>query len=241
MTRTRTDREGVIEKFGVPPERIVDYLALMGDAIDNIPGVPKCGPKTAAKWLNEYGSLDDVIAHAGDVGGKIGENLRATLPQLPLSRQLATIKTDVDLTEGPRDLKLRPRDTDALRELYARYEFRQALKELDASGSTDDDHSPSDPPSAAKEPDPEREKSPTAEPGSYELVTTQESFEAWLAKLRGAELFAFDTETTASIRCGPSWWVFPSACRWAKPATSRSATITPAPRRNFRSRTCSRH
>ncbi len=197
MTRTRTDREGVIEKFGVPPERIADYLALMGDAIDNIPGVPKCGPKTAAKWLNEYGSLDDVIARAGDVGGKIGENLRATLPQLPLSRQLATIKTDVDLTEGPRDLKLRPRDTDALRELYARYEFRQALKELDASGSTDDDHSPSDPPSAAKEPDPEREKSPTAEPGSYELVTTQESFEAWLAKLRGAELFAFDTETTA--------------------------------------------
>ena len=197
MTRTRTDREGVIEKFGVPPERIVDYLALMGDAIDNIPGVPKCGPKTAAKWLNEYGSLDDVIAHAGDVGGKIGENLRATLPQLPLSRQLATIKTDVDLTEGPRDLKLRPRDTDALRELYARYEFRQALKELDASGPTDDDHSASDPPSAAKEPDPEREKSPTAEPGSYELVTTQESFEGWLAKLRGAELFAFDTETTA--------------------------------------------
>ena len=134
MTHTRTDREGVIEKFGVPPERIVDYLALMGDAIDNIPGVPKCGPKTAAKWLNEYGSLDAVIAHADDVKGKLGENLRDTLPQLPLSRQLATIKTDVELDQGPRDLTLRERDTQALRGLYSRYEFRQALKELEASG-----------------------------------------------------------------------------------------------------------
>ncbi|HJR10582.1 MAG TPA: DNA polymerase I, partial [Rhodanobacteraceae bacterium] len=139
MTRTRMGRAGVVEKFGVPPERIVDYLALMGDSIDNIPGVPKCGPKTAAKWLNEYGSLDGVIARADEVKGKVGENLRAALPQLPLSRQLATIKTDVGLDEGPRDLKLRERDADTLRELYARYEFRQALAELDkqSSGGSD--------------------------------------------------------------------------------------------------------
>jgi DNA polymerase-1 len=134
MTHSRLDRAGVVEKFGVPPERIVDYLTLMGDAIDNIPGVPKCGPKTAAKWLNEYGSLDAVVAHAGDVKGKVGENLRAALPQLPLSHQLATIKTDVELDAGPRDLKLRTRDVDTLREMYARYEFRQALKELDEKG-----------------------------------------------------------------------------------------------------------
>src|SRR6185312_5880013 len=137
MSRTRLDRDGVVEKFGVPPERIIDYLALMGDSIDNIPGVAKCGPKTAAKWLNEYGSLNDVIANADKVGGKIGENLRAVLAQLPLSRQLATIKTDVVLEQGPGDLLLRNRNAEALRELYARYEFRQALKELDQTGTDD--------------------------------------------------------------------------------------------------------
>ncbi|HEX5489041.1 MAG TPA: 5'-3' exonuclease H3TH domain-containing protein, partial [Rhodanobacteraceae bacterium] len=104
MTRSSLDRTGVIEKFGVPPERIIDYLALMGDSIDNIPGVAKCGPKTAAKWLNQYGTLDDVIARAHEVGGKIGDNLRAALAQLPLSRQLATIRTDVALEAGPQDL-----------------------------------------------------------------------------------------------------------------------------------------
>ena len=208
MTHTRTDREGVIEKFGVPPERIVDYLALMGDAIDNIPGVPKCGPKTAAKWLNEYGSLDAVIAHADDVKGKLGENLRDTLPQLPLSRQLATIKTDVELDQGPRDLTLRERDTQALRGLYSRYEFRQALKELEASGlgtrdsgldqadsSIDTARSrnagssrDSASQSAASTPSPETR---------YELVTTQKQLDAWLVRLRKADLIAFDTETTS--------------------------------------------
>ncbi len=131
MSHTSTDRDAVIEKFGVPPERIVDYLALMGDSVDNIPGVPKCGPKTAAKWLNQYGSLNEVIAHADEIKGKIGENLRAALDQLPLSRELATIRTDVKLDHGPRDLALHERDVETLRGLYARYEFRQALKELD--------------------------------------------------------------------------------------------------------------
>jgi DNA polymerase-1 len=200
MSRSRLDREGVLEKFGVPPERIVDYLALMGDSIDNIPGVAKCGPKTAAKWLNEYGSLDGVIARASEVGGKIGENLRAALPHLPLSRQLATIKIDVGLDGGPRDLKLRERDVDALRELYARYEFRQALKELEQHGGHDaaaasftaSTPTPQAPPGAAVISSavrgPERE---------YELVTTPAQLQAWLAKLRDAELIAFDTETTS--------------------------------------------
>ena len=225
MSRSRLDRDGVVEKFGVPPERIVDYLALMGDSIDNIPGVVKCGPKTAAKWLNEYGSLDDVIARAGDVGGKIGENLRAALPQLPLSRQLATIKVDVELDEGPRDLELRERDADTLRELYARYEFRQALAELDkqSSGGTgskstvipgqpagldpessDSGHASRNTPGSGS---PLRgvgndEQTETAEAnqphsGKYELITTRAQLNAWLEKLRNAELIAFDTETTS--------------------------------------------
>ena len=219
MSRSRLDREGVVEKFGVPPERIVDYLALMGDSIDNIPGVPKCGPKTAAKWLNEYGSLDDVIARAGDVGGKIGENLRAALPQLPLSRQLATIKTDVRLDEGPRDLKLRERDAGALRELYARYQFRQALAELDKQPSARGDAGSVVAPGAAEGRDRESNAVATSADkgldagsplrdvrndeggasgtGTYELVTTRKQLDAWLAKLRKAELVAFDTETTS--------------------------------------------
>ena len=196
MTHTRTDREGVIEKFGVPPERIVDYLALMGDAIDNIPGVPKCGPKTAAKWLNEYGSLDAVIAHAGDVKGKIGENLRETLPQLPLSRRLATIKTDVELDQGPRDLTLRERDADTLRELYSRYEFRQALAELDKPATDSKQRPPESAPADPASHPLQQEQRGDVEK-NYELVTTRKQLDAWLVQLRKADLIAFDTETTS--------------------------------------------
>ncbi|TAN03821.1 MAG: DNA polymerase I [Rhodanobacteraceae bacterium] len=219
MTRSKLDRDGVIEKFGVPPECIVDYLALMGDSIDNIPGVPKCGPKTAAKWLGEYGSLDGVIAHAGDVGGKIGESLRATLPQLPLSRKLATIKTDVALDKGPRELKLRGRDADTLRELYSRYEFRQALAELDKNAQSEADAKSIAIPGPAKDRDPgssapavgadkrldsgsplrgvRNDEGGASAAGTYELVTTQKQLDGWLAQLRKAELIAFDTETTS--------------------------------------------
>jgi DNA polymerase-1 len=225
MTRSSLDRAGVIGKFGVPPERIVDYLALMGDSIDNIPGVPKCGPKTAAKWLNQYGTLDDVIAHAHEVGGKIGENLRAALAQLPLSRQLATIRTDVPLEVGPGDLLLRERDVDALRELYARYEFRQALKELEASGPGTGDRGPEKPGPGTGNREPGTAidsasnnvegiievkaghatstpltpgpRSPVPGPAEYDLVTTREQLDTWLAKLRTADLIAFDTETTS--------------------------------------------
>ena len=131
MKNQRIDVPEVIEKFGVPPSLVGDVLALMGDSVDNVPGIDKCGPKTAAKWLAQYDSLDGVMANAGEVKGKIGDNLRAALDRLPLNRDLVTIKTDVPLDQGPRELKLRGRDVDALRELYTRYGFTAALRELE--------------------------------------------------------------------------------------------------------------
>ena len=211
MTSTVMDRDGVMEKFGVMPQQIIDFLALTGDAIDNIPGVPKCGPKTAAKWLAEYATLEGVIANADKIGGKIGESLRATLTQLPLSRQLATIKTDVPLEFGPTELTQRDADTALLRELYTRYEFKAALKDLDAAergfgvtglAAVESRNSGSEtPPATAVSP----ARAATAyapaaalsTPGEYELITTQPAFDAWLEKLRSAELIAFDTETTS--------------------------------------------
>jgi DNA polymerase-1 len=190
----------VIEKFGVRADQIIDYLALMGDKVDNIPGVDKCGPKTAAKWLAEYGSLDGVIANADRIGGKIGENLRAVIDRLPLNRTLTTIKTDVSLQHAPQALVLRERHVDALRTLYTRYGFNQALKELDGGAATA---------TAEKEPGVARgsgfvaapSPSPAgidpalSVPGEYECVTTQAQLDAWVTRLRDASEFAFDTET----------------------------------------------
>ncbi|HET6913537.1 MAG TPA: DNA polymerase I [Rhodanobacteraceae bacterium] len=193
MSGSVLDRAGVIEKFGVPPERVIDLLALMGDMIDNIPGVPKCGPKTAAKWIGQYGDLDGVIAHAEEVGGKIGENLRAALPQLPLSRQLATIKLDCELEVAPTDLRLRDRDVEALRELYTRYAFTQALKELEKGSGSFSEAKPAIAPNTGAK----MNLTPFPQPGEYELVTTRAQLDAWLGKLRSAELIAFDTETTS--------------------------------------------
>ena len=130
MSDTALDHDGVIEKYGVPPELIVDYLALMGDSVDNIPGVPKVGPKTAAKWLATYGSLDEVIAHSDAVKGKIGQNLRDSVDALPLSRELARIRCDVDFGTGIADLTPGSPDEDALREHFERYEFKPWLEEL---------------------------------------------------------------------------------------------------------------
>jgi DNA polymerase-1 len=182
MSNTILDPAGVVEKFGVPPERIIDYLALVGDTSDNIPGVPKVGPKTAAKWLNEYGSLDEIVAHADEIKGKIGENLRASLDTLALSRQLATIRCDVNLEDDPASLRRREPDRDALREWYKRLEFNTWLRQLDEGAPE------AAPPAAARAPAPETD---------YETLLTQARLDAWLQRLERAELFAFDTETTS--------------------------------------------
>lgn len=203
MSGSRLDStESVIEKFGVRPEQIVDFLALMGDTVDNVPGVEKCGPKTAAKWLGEYGTLDAIIEKAGEIKGKIGDNLRAALPRLPLNRTLVTIKTDVALDGGPETLPLRERHVDALRELFARYGFNQALKELE--GGIGDAST-----IAEKEPGRARGTGRVAtataddgdvDPalgvaGEYAAVTDAAHLEALVAQLRAADEFAFDTET----------------------------------------------
>ncbi|QXP89033.1 DNA polymerase I [Methylococcus capsulatus] len=183
MFDSRLDVNGVIVKFGVPPERIVDYLALVGDTSDNIPGVPKVGPKTAAKWLAEYGSLDALIARAGEIGGKTGENLRASLELIPLSRELATIRCDLPLPLTPESLERRPPDKAALRELYTRLEFKTLLRQLDAEA---DDPKAAPPVAAAPEVQ-----------TRYQAVMDPAAFDRWLEKLEAAELFAFDTETSS--------------------------------------------
>jgi len=147
MTETTMDRDGVIEKFGVPPELIIDYLALMGDTVDNIPGVPKVGPKTAAKWLNQFGSLDEVMAKADEVKGKVGENLRDSLEQLPLSKALTTIRCDLELEQNLDDLVPQPPDQEQLREFFAKLEFKTWLEEV-AGG---DGAEPNEPASAGSD------------------------------------------------------------------------------------------
>lgn len=138
MKEEMLDSSAVESKFGVPPERIIDYLALMGDKVDNIPGIPGVGPKTAAKWLNTYGSLDQVVENAASIKGKIGERLREHLDQLDLSRQLATIKCDVDLEVSIDGLEPTEENRSALVELYEKYEFRSFLSEMGVSGAVDD-------------------------------------------------------------------------------------------------------
>ena len=197
MTNTTLDEAGVVAKFGVRADQIVDYLALMGDSVDNVPGVEKCGPKTAAKWLAEHGTLDGVIANADKITGKIGENLRAALTQLPLSRELTRVKLDVPLHLKPEQLQQRAPHTDKLRAFYQRYEFKAALKELEESeignrkpetGKAEQATAPDLPVPGSRFPVPEK---------SYELILTQAQLDAWLAQLRAAELIAFDTETTS--------------------------------------------
>jgi len=173
MTATDMDREGVKQKFDVTPEQIVDFLALTGDKADNIPGVEKCGPKTAAKWLAQWGDLDQVVAHAEEVGGKIGENLRAALEQLPLSRQLATLRTDLDLDDRPRDLKRAAIDKTSLVEALKRFEFNSWLQEMDQGGD---------------------DKAPETD---YRTISSHEALDALIVTLRDAALVAVDTETTS--------------------------------------------
>ncbi|QTN42057.1 DNA polymerase I [Marinobacter salsuginis] len=187
MTETRMDRDGVVEKFGVTPEQIVDYLALVGDKVDNIPGVNKCGPKTAVKWLQSYENLDNVIEHADEIKGKIGEYLREATETLPLSRELATIRTDVELDFGLEDLKLREQDDQQLLELFREYEFRTWIAELEQ----EENSSSSNPQSKEDKPEQEAGKK------DYSVITDQKELDQWLERLKSANLFAFDTETTS--------------------------------------------
>ncbi|HEX7916769.1 DNA polymerase I [Rudaea sp.] len=198
MTNTTLDEQGVVEKFGVRADQIADYLALMGDTVDNVPGVEKCGPKTAAKWLAEYGTLDGVIENADKVGGKIGENLRKALPRLPLSRTLTIIKTDVALAEKPNDLVLRNADVDKLRVFYTHYEFKAALKELDGTAAADakEEAEPLAATPGAPAPAPVQEEK-NSQPSRYDLVLEQADFDAWIKRLEAAELICIDTETTS--------------------------------------------
>jgi len=189
MTNVEMDEAGVIEKFGVRPDQIIDYLALMGDKVDNIPGVEKCGPKTAVKWLTAHPSLKEVMEHADEVKGKVGENLRTALTHLPLSYELATIKLDVELEQTVAELKPVAPDTEALRSLYQQYELKRLLTDLDAGDSKTA--------TAVTETSVEAAELPADVDSEYEIILDKASFTVWLEKLKAAELFAFDTETTS--------------------------------------------
>lgn len=181
MRNTRLDLDGVVEKFGVPPERMIEYLALMGDASDNIPGIPGVGPKTAVKWLTQYGSLDRIVACADEIKGQVGASLRGNLEQLALSRQLATIQCDLDLGLELDDLLVQPPDTEKLRSLYTDLEFRSWLKQLDGDGDSAPQAKDDAPPSDAH----------------YETILDEETLARWIDRLQQSTLFAIDTETTS--------------------------------------------
>ena len=183
MTGTTLDRENVIKKFGVPPELIIDYLTLVGDSVDNIPGVPGVGPKTAAKWLNEYGSLDNLIARAHEIKSKVGDNLRATIPQLPLIKQLVTIKQDVTLEFALTDLIRKAPDNKILVEYFKRLEFKSWLAELLTKPATQETTAVV--------------ANSSSSSTHYEIIFTEADFNKWLKQLEQAELFAFDTETNS--------------------------------------------
>ena len=199
MSEEVLDEAGVAAKFGVPPERIVDYLALVGDTVDNVPGVEKCGPKTAVKWLTEYGTLDNLVANADKVGGKVGENLRKHLDFLPLGRKLVTVATDVTLPVGLDELPARADDKVALRALYERFEFRGWLQGLDGAGAGDrpqtEVHKSGSVPGFADADEPPGP--PGSHRGGYAAILDWPAFDAWLARLDAAALVAFDTETTS--------------------------------------------
>ncbi|MFV0664572.1 DNA polymerase I [Denitromonas sp.] len=194
MSNEVLDPAGVEAKFGVPPERIIDYLALVGDSVDNIPGVDKCGPKTAVKWLTQFGTLDDIVARADEVGGKVGENLRKHLDFLPLGRKLVTVATDLDLGLGPTDLTQREEDREKLVELFSHLEFKSWLREVQQADGAPAKSSASAPaaPVAVEHP-----ADPTSHRQGYDTVLDAEALAAWVRKLRSAPIAAFDTETTS--------------------------------------------
>ncbi|MBT7307189.1 MAG: DNA polymerase I [Gammaproteobacteria bacterium] len=180
MSQSLMGVEGVKEKFGVRPEQIIDYLTLVGDSSDNVPGVPKVGPKTAVKWLDQFGSLDEVMARADEVGGKVGESLRRTLEQLPLSRTLVTIRCDVALGVGLGDLRPQPPNWERLKKLYAEMEFTRWLTELLGEAAVADEI-----------------VADKAETLQVDTIFSESELESWIARLETAELFSIDTETTS--------------------------------------------
>jgi DNA polymerase I len=194
MTNAVLDRGGVKAKFDVFPEQIVDYLALVGDTSDNIPGIDKVGPKTAAKLLQQFGTLDALIERVSEVPGKVGDNLRANLTTLELSRRLATIRTDIELPLAVEELTPAAPDNGALRELYSRYELRALLRQLDGTegGAATETSAATSAATPAAVP-----AAVSLEPREYETLTRWEDFERWLARLERAELFAFATHTTS--------------------------------------------
>ncbi len=195
----RLDEAGVLAKFGVPPDRIIDYLTLMGDTVDNVPGVEKVGPKTAAKWIAEHGSLDGVIANADKIKGVAGENLRKALDWLPMGRKLVTVRCDCDLDghvpgwPALEALALKPVDESGLAGFYGRYGFKTWLKEL--SGELPAPKAKTAAPAAAA--DAPAAPTPSAAPleRHYETVLSWEQLDVWLARLEAAPLTALDTET----------------------------------------------
>ena len=207
----RLDRDGVKERFGVPPERIVDWLTLVGDAVDNVPGVDKVGPKTAVKWLEQYGSLDAIVEHAAAIGGVVGENLRKALDWLPVARRLVTVKTDCDLEPQVESidasLDLADEDPVALRALFERCEFRSWLRELDeagAPGANGAGGAAAGAGAGTAEGGAARATVPAApaahapaESPAYETVLDDDALERWIARIEAADLVAFDTETTS--------------------------------------------
>ena len=176
MSNELLDEKGVENKFGVKPELIIDYLALVGDTSDNVPGVEKVGPKTAVKWLIEYGSLDEIIKNAEKISGKVGENLRNGLSQLHVSKELVTIKKDVSLEVGVKDLMVGKRNKKLLEEIYTELEFKAWLEKEEA---------------------PEKEaKEEVTKQSKYELLTKIKQLESWVTKINKSSLLALDTETT---------------------------------------------
>jgi DNA polymerase-1 len=184
MSNEKLDEAGVEKKFGVPPAKILDYLTLIGDAVDNVPGVEKVGPKTAVKWLEQYGTLQGVLANADAVGGKVGENLRKVAEWLPRAREILTVKCDVELPAGVEELAARDPDTAALKELFQRFDFKTWLREMEHG---DVAHAVSDAPVPV---------AAVAE-RSYETVLSDEQLDAWLARIDAAALTCVDTETTS--------------------------------------------
>jgi DNA polymerase-1 len=191
MTNVEMDEAGVVEKFGVRPDQIIDYLALMGDKVDNIPGVEKCGPKTAVKWLTAYPTLKEVMANADQVKGKVGENLRTALTQLPLSFELATIKLDVELEQSVAEIKPVAADLETLKALYEKYELRRLLADLSNGDKADKSDS------AAVDDSSDNEVPDSNIDVEYDIVLNKADFQSWLDKLTNSEVFAFDTETTS--------------------------------------------